>query len=312
MKTLITGGAGFIGSHLADLLVSKDYSVVAVDNLSLGTIENIDHLANRKKFKFIKEDLLSLDELKDIFQKNKFDAVFHLAANSDIAESASNPGIDLNNTFLTTWNTLECCRLFHVHKLVFASSSAVYGDTNKDLTEEYGPLSPISYYGAGKLASESFISAYSFMNKIQSWIVRFPNVVGERMTHGVIHDFIKKLKRNPKQLTILGDGNQKKPYIYVKDLIQALFFLYQNAKEKMNYYNTGTKGQTTATEIAKIICHEMQLRNVEFNYTGGNAGWKGDVPYYKYDLKKLNALGWKAQYSSTEAVRLVVRSILSK
>lgn len=312
MKTLITGGAGFIGSHLADLLVSKKYDVISVDNLSLGTTENINHLANRRKFNFIKEDLLRLDKLKNIFRENKFDAVFHLAANSDIAESASNPGMDLDNTFMTTWNTLECCRLFHVKKFVFASTSAVYGDTTRKLSEATGHFSPVSYYGAGKLASEAFIFAYSSMNDIQSWIVRFPNVAGERMTHGVIHDFIEKLKTNPKQLAILGDGNQKKPYVYVKDLVEAVFFIYQRAKKRLNCYNVGAEDQTTVTEIAKIVCEEMKLSNVEFKYTGGNTGWKGDIPYYKYDLKKIHSLGWKAKYSSTEAVRIAVRSILSK
>jgi UDP-glucose 4-epimerase len=132
------------------------------------------------------------------------------------------------------------------------------------------------------------------------------------MTHGVIHDFIKKLKKNPRQLEILGDGNQKKPYMYVGDLVEALFFIFQNAKEEMNCYNVGVEDQTTVTEIAKIVCAELHLRNVEFKYTGGNTGWKGDVPCYKYDLKKINSLGWKAKYSSTEAVRIAVRSILSE
>jgi len=312
MKVLITGGAGFIGSHLADLLVSKNYSVVAVDNLSLGKIDNINHLTNHKKFKFIKEDLLHLDKLKDIFQKNKFDTVFHLAANSNIAESAGNPGTDLENTFMTTWNTLECCRLFHVKKFVFASTSAVYGEATRKLSEEAGPFSPVSYYGAGKLASEGFICAYSYMNNIQSWMVRFPNVVGERMTHGIIYDFIRKLKSNPKQLVVLGDGSQKKPYVYVKDLVEAMYFIHQNSKEMLNYYNVGVKDQTSVTEIAKIVCDEMRLKNVELKYTGGSAGWRGDVPHYRYDLKKINSLGWRAKYSSTEAIRLAVRSILGK
>ncbi len=312
MKALITGGAGFIGSHLADLLISKDYSVIAVDNLSLGTIDNMHHLTHHKKFKFIKEDLLHLDRLKDIFQKNKFDTVFHLAANSDIAESAGNPGTDLENTFMTTWNTLECCRLFHVKKFVFASTSAVYGNATRTLSEEAGTFSPVSYYGAGKLASEGFISAYSSMSDIQSWIIRFPNVAGERMTHGIIYDFIKKLKSNPKRLVVLGDGNQKKPYIYVKDLVEAMFFIYQTSKEKLNHYNVGVKDQTSVTEIAKIVCDEMRLKNVKLKYTGGSTGWKGDVPHYKYDLKKLNALGWRAKYSSAEAVRLAVRSVLGQ
>lgn len=312
MKTLITGGAGFIGSHLADLLVSKDCYVVAVDNLSLGKIENIDHLTDNKRFEFIKEDLLHFDKLKEIFQKNKFDAVFHLAANSDIANNAENPENDLGNTFMTTWNALECCRLFHVNKFVFASTSAVYGETTGKLSEESGQLSPVSYYGAGKLAGEAFLCAYSSMNDIQSWIIRFPNIAGERMTHGVIHDFIAKLKNNPRQLVILGDGNQKKPYVYVRDLVDAVFYIYQTAKERLNYYNVGVEDQTTVTEIARIVCEEMGLKNVELKYTGGKTGWKGDVPHYKFDLDKINSLGWRAKYTSTEAVRIAVRSILSK
>ena len=312
MKILITGGAGFIGSHLADLLVAEKHSVTALDNLSLGTRENIRHLTHCKNFAFLKEDLLRLDRVKKIFQQNKFNAVFHLAANSDIAASSANPEIDLHNTFLTTWNTLECCRLFEVKKFVFASSSAVYGDARRNLAEETGPLSPVSYYGAGKLAAEAFIAAYSSLNNIQSWIVRFPNVTGPRMTHGVIHDFIQKLRDNPKQLTILGDGRQRKPYMHVQDLVEALFFIFQNTQKKLNYFNAGVKDQITVTRIASIVCAEMGLQNVKFKYTGGSTGWPGDVPHYRYNLKKLNTLGWKAAHSSAEAVRLAVRSVLER
>jgi len=312
MKILITGGAGFIGSHLADFLISKKHEILAVDNFLLGRQNNIAHLMDNMNFKFIKEDLLNINELKEIFQENDFDVVFHLAANSDIQNSAKNPQIDLNNTFMTTWNTLECCRLFNVNKFVFASSSAIYGDVQEKLTENFGPLFPISYYGASKLASEAFVSAYAYMNDIQAWIIRFPNVVGERATHGVIYDFIKKLKNNPKELEILGDGSQKKPYIYVKDLIEAMFFVYQKTKDRLNCYNVGVEDQTAVSEIAKIVCEEMGLRNVKLNYTGGNIGWKGDVPQFKYNLDKIHQLGWKAKYSSTEAVRIAVRRILGK
>jgi len=312
MKILITGGAGFIGSHLIGLLISKGYKVVAIDNLSLGRRDNINHLIDNRNFKFIKEDLLNINKLKRIFQKNNFDVVFHLAANSDIQNSAKNPQVDLENTFITTWNTLECCRLFNVNKFVFASSSAIYGNVQEKLTEDFGPLFPISYYGAGKLASEAFVSSYSYMNGIQSWIIRFPNVVGERATHGVIYDFIKKLKNNPKELEILGDGSQKKPYLYVKDLVEAMFFVYQKTKDRLNCYNIGVKDQTAVSEIAKIVCEEMELKNVKLKYTGGNIGWKGDVPQFKYNLSKIHQLGWKAKYSSTEAVRIAVRRILGK
>ena len=312
MKILITGGAGFIGSHLIDLLIFKNYKLVAVDNLLLGRKENIIHLTDNKNFEFIKEDLLNINKLKKIFQENDFDVVFHLAANSDIKNSAKNPQIDLDNTFMTTWNILECCRLYSVNKFVFASSSAIYGNVKKDLIEDFGPLFPISYYGAGKLASEAFVSAYAYMNDIQAWIIRFPNVVGERATHGVIYDFIKKLKNTPKELEILGDGSQKKPYIYVKDLIEAMFFVYQKTKYRLNCYNVGVEDQTAVSEIAKIVCQEMGLRNVKLKYTGGSIGWKGDVPQYKYNLNKIHQLGWKAKYSSTEAVRIAIRRILGK
>jgi len=312
MKILITGGAGFIGSHLMDLLISKGYKVVAIDNLSLGKMENINHLMSNKKFKFIKKDLLNLCKLKEIFKNNNFDVVFHLAANSDIQNSAKNPQVDLENTFMTTWNTLECCRLFNVNKFVFASSSAIYGNVQEKLTEDFGHLFPISYYGAGKLASEAFVSSYSYMNGIQSWIIRFPNVIGERATHGVIYDFIKKLRENSKYLKILGNGTQKKPYVYVKDLIEAMFFVYHKTKDRLNCYNVGVEDQTAVSEIAKIVCEEMGLRNVKLKYTGGNIGWKGDVPQFKYNLNKIHQLGWKAKYSSTEAVRIAIRRILGK
>jgi len=312
MKILITGGAGFIGSHLADFLISKENKIVAVDNLLLGRKDNIAHLMDNMNFKFIKEDLLNINELKEIFQENDFDVVFHLTANSDIQNSAKNPQIDLNNTFMTTWNTLECCRLFNVNKFVFASSSAIYGNVTKELIEDFGPLFPISYYGAGKVASEAFVSVYAYMNDIQAWIIRFPNVVGERATHGVIYDFIKKLKNNPKELEILGDGSQKKPYLYVKDLVEAMFFIYQRAKDRLNCFNVSAEDQTAVSEIAKIVCEEIGLRNVKLKYTGGNIGWKGDVPQFKYNLNKIHQLGWKAKYSSTEAVRIAIRRILDK
>ena len=312
MQILITGGAGFIGSHLNDFMISKNYKVVAVDNFLLGRKENIIHLTDNKNFEFIKEDLLNISKLKKIFQENDFDVVFHLAANSDIQNSAKNPQIDLNNTFMTTWNILECCRLYKINKFIFSSTSAIYGDTIKELTEDFGPLFPISYYGAAKLASEAFVSAYAYMNYIQAWIIRFPNVVGERATHGVIHDFIKKLRNNPNQLEILGDGKQKKPYLYVKDLIEAIFFIYQKAKNRLNYFNVSAEDQTAVSEIAKIVCEEMGLKNVKLKYTGGSTGWKGDVPQFKYNLNKIHQLGWKAKYSSTEAVRIAIRRILGK
>lgn len=312
MNVLITGGAGFIGSHLADLMLTRASTLVVVDNLSLGTRDNIRHLKSARNFKFICEDLLNVRQLAAIFKKYKFDMVFHLAANSDIQCGAVHPEMDFQHTFMTTWNTLECCRLFAVSKFVFASSSAVFGDVRRKLSETTGPLAPVSYYGAAKLAAEAFISAYASMNDMQAWIVRFPNVVGERATHGVVYDFVQKLKRNQKQLEILGDGRQSKPYVYVKDLVNAIVCICQQSNDALNCYHVGVDDRVSVKEIAMIVCEEMELSRVEFLYSGGTAGWRGDVPAYRYDLRKIHALGWKARYTSREAVQLAVRRMLKK
>ena len=199
MNILVTGGAGFIGSHLCDALIEeRDANIVVVDNLSLGRKENIQHLFARRNFAFHTIDIAKEEgKLSDIFKNNAFDVVFHLAANSDIGQSFHNPYRDMDNTFLTTFQLLNQMRIHKVSQIVFASTSAIYGDVSQELTEEYGPLFPVSHYGAGKLASEGFISSFTENYSLQSWIVRFPNVVGERATHGIIFDFLKKNKREP-------------------------------------------------------------------------------------------------------------------
>jgi UDP-glucose 4-epimerase len=313
MNVLLTGGAGFIGSHLADLLLQEKYDVVIVDNLSSGTRDNIHHyLSENKRCRFLQVDLLDLGRLKKIFQKNKFDVVFHFAANSDILKSVIDPRKDLDDTLTVTWHALECCRIFGVKKFLFASTSAVYGNRKGKLREEVGPFHPCSYYGAAKLAAESFVCAYSHMNDMQSWIIRFPNVIGERATHGVVYDFINQLERNPKRLHILGDGRQKKPYLYVRDLVSDGLFIYRNTIKLLYIYNVGVRDRISVNDIARIICEEMELKNVQWTYSGGPAGWQGDVPEYQYDLCKVHALGWRARYSSSEAVRLAVRRMLKK
>ena len=220
MNILVTGGAGFIGSHLCDTLLMNGHNVTAVDNLTLGSLENIAHLKDEVNFLFIKEDLLNMESMHKIFLDGKFDMVYHLAANSDIQKGGSDPHVDYALTFNTTFNVLMLMKEFKVRKLFFASTSAIFGEAIGKLDEEFGPLRPVSNYGAGKLASEAFISAFSSTYDIKTWITRFPNVVGERFTHGVIFDFIKKLHDNPEELEVLGNGEQCKPYIYVKDLIE--------------------------------------------------------------------------------------------
>lgn len=311
MKILITGGAGFIGSHLSDYLLADRHKVVVMDNLCLGKKENIAHLLKNKSFKFYKVNLNNAKAMKRVFVKEKFDIVFHLAANSDIADSWKNPGIDFNRTFMTTYSVLDLMREFNIKKIVFASSSAIYGEAKELLSEDHGPLMPVSHYGATKLASEAFISSFAENYGMQAWIVRFPNVVGERATHGAIYDFINKLKINPKQLNVLGNGEQCKPYLYVKDLVEAMLYIWKNCKEKINIYNVGVDSCTKVKDIARVVIEEMGL-HARVKYTGGDRGWIGDVPEFKYDLSKINALGWKAKITSDEAVRKAIIYILGR
>ncbi|MEY8589050.1 NAD-dependent epimerase/dehydratase family protein [Phocaeicola sartorii] len=311
MNILVTGGAGFIGSHLCDLLLLQGHSITVVDNLLLGRKENISHLLNRDDFSFMKEDLLNLPVLKHIFENGRFDMVYHLAANSDIQKGSKDPGVDYDLTFNTTFNVLQCMKEYDVKKLFFASTSAIYGETCDRLTENYGPLRPVSNYGAGKLASEAFISAFSSAYHIQTWIARFPNVVGERFTHGVIYDFIHKLQANPEILTVLGNGEQIKPYLYVKDLVEGIQFICEKACERFNVYNLGSDSRTKVKEIAAMIIEEMGL-DARIEYTGGDRGWVGDVPEFKYDLSKINELGWCAKHDSNASVRLAIQKALGK
>ena len=309
MNILVTGGAGFIGSHLVDRLLSEGNFVVAYDNLSLGRLENLEEASKNPNFKFVEGDILDREKLWNVFKTNNFDIVFHMAANSDIAKSHANPDVDFDNTFRTTYETLLAMKEFGIKKLVFASTSAIYGDAGKSVDETFGPLFPASHYGASKLASEGFIASFCENYEIQAWITRFPNVVGERSTHGVIRDFIKKLKKTPNCLEVLGNGMQYKPYVYVKDLVDAILFVWKNTDDKINYFNIGVETRTRVKEIAQMVIEEMGL-NAKIEYTGGDRGWVGDVPEFSYNLDKIRKLGWKASYTSNEAVRKAIQYIL--
>lgn len=311
MKILVAGGAGFIGSNLIDTLIAEGHDIVCIDNFFIGTKKNIEHLHGNSKFTFYEEDLADLDTLKGIFEKEKIDYVCHMAANSDIQASAHNPLVEYKNTYTTTFNLLECMRLYEVDRLFFCSTSAVYGDAQGvEVHENYAPLMPISYYGSCKLGSEALISAFSYMNNFHSLIFRFPNVIGPRLTHGVIFDFIKKLRNDPTQLTILGDGRQCKPYLHVRDLIDCIMRFKDDVPEGVTLYNVGGTTQSTVTDIAGIVCREMGLKDVEFHYTGGRGGWKGDVPVFAYNLDKIHKAGWEASMTSNEAVAQTVRDVL--
>ncbi|MHC1567352.1 MAG: NAD-dependent epimerase/dehydratase family protein [Candidatus Syntropharchaeia archaeon] len=301
MDVLVTGGAGFIGSHLVDRLV-REHNVTVIDNLSSGMREYINPKAD-----FIYGDLFDKDFVLEVVKN--FDIVFHLAANPDVRIGAENTEIHLNQNIITTYNLLEAMRINGIREIVFTSTSTVYGEAKVMPTpEDYGPMKPISLYGASKLSCEALISSYCHTFDMKSWIYRFANVIGERSTHGVIVDFIEKLRKNPEELEILGDGNQTKSYIHIEDCISGILSGL-HGDEDVNIFNIGSEDQISVKRIAEIIFEEMGI-SPKIKYTGGRRGWRGDIPQMFLDIKKLKSLGWSPTFNSEESVRKTVRSFL--
>ena len=314
IKHLVTGAAGFIGSHLVDALLARGHAVVGIDNLKLGRRENLAGALTNPRFELVEAELNDLPACREILKaataSGPITDAWHLAANSDIRAGVADPDVDLNDTFLTTHNTLKLLREFQIPRLAFASTSAIYGVQPGLLVENMGPLFPISNYGAMKLASEAAISAAleSFLE--QAWIFRFPNVIGSRATHGAIYDFIQKLRVNPSELEVLGDGSQEKPYLHVSELVEAMLFIRDQAKDKLNYFNIApAEGASTVKFIAETTVR-LVSPNAKIRYTGGSRGWVGDVPKFRYDVSKLSALGWRPKLSSDAAVELAVQENL--
>ena len=307
MNILVAGGAGFIGSHLCDELLDKGHKVIVADKLIMGD-QNIEHLKGDDNFKFYEMELADQANVDKLFEENEIDAVYHMAANSDIQKGGKEPVIDFNDTLLTTRALLEGMRKADVKNMFFASTSAVYGEMlDVVLNEETGGIKPVSYYGGAKLASEALISSYVSMCDMNVVIFRFPNVIGPRLTHGAVFDFIRKLRKNPAELEILGNGTQCKPYIYVLDLVEAIVKLTEEFKPGEEVFNISVKSEgTTVTHIAEIVVDVLGLDNVKFKYTGGDRGWKGDVPRFAYDISKVLATGWEPKHTSDEAVRQTV------
>jgi UDP-glucose 4-epimerase len=305
----ITGGAGFIGSHLVDRLLAEENEVTVYDNLVSGAHKNIEHQRNSSNLNFIAADLLDDQALSRAMAGH--DIVWHLGANTDIPTGNKITDLDLKNCTTATRNVLEAMRTNNIDKMLFASSACVYGDPPpQSLSESYGPLLPINLYGAGKLACEGMISAYSHLFGIQVWMFRFANVVGARMGHGVIYDFIQKLKRNPKELEILGDGMQEKPYFLVEDCIEGMLCAFNNSHNQNDIFNLGTETFTRVSHIAEIVTEVMGLKNVSFKYTGGKRGWPGDAPVIHFNIDKMKGLGWTPRYTSDEAIRIAARRLL--
>ncbi|VVB92315.1 L-arabinose 1-dehydrogenase (NAD(P)(+)) [uncultured archaeon] len=308
-KIIVTGGAGFIGSNLVDRLLSEGNKVTVIDNLSSGRMEFLKQHDANPDFKFIELDLLETEKLKEAIQGSDF--IYHLAANPDVRLGAKDTKIHLEQNIIATYNLLEAMRINKQKNIVFTSTSTVYGEASVIPTpENYGPLIPISMYGASKLACEALITSFCGSFDMKSWIFRFANIVGERGTHGIIVDFIEKLRNNPEKLEILGDGQQRKSYLHVSDCINAIQYVVNNSHEFVNIFNIGSIDTINSTEIGEIVVKEMGLRNVKFSYTGGKRGWKGDVPRMLLSIEKLQELGWNPSYNSKASVIAAVRSAL--
>jgi UDP-glucose 4-epimerase len=306
---LVTGAAGFIGSHLTERLLELDFKVIGVDNLSLGRLSNLSDAFKNSRFNFIECDVNNYERMMAcIGPSAAIDIVWHLAANSDIR--IGDPEIELRNTFLTTFNVIKLMQSLSIYKLAFASSSAIYGTLADMVDEDSGPLQPISNYGAMKLASEAYISA-AIENFLQrAWIFRFPNVVGSHATHGVIYDLIRKLKENPKELEVLGDGLQTKPYMHVSELVDAMLCIVSKGEDRLNCVNIAPATATSVANIVRLIVRNM--KPVTIHYGDSSKGWSGDVPRYSYSIAKLKQFGCVPKMTSNEAVELAVNEMAAE
>jgi len=312
---MITGGAGFIGSHLLDLLISRGANVCVFDNLSNRSSENIKHWTENNAFKFMCCDLVSENNIVKAVED--CDVVFHLAANPEVRVGSTSPEIHYQQNVVATFNLLEAIRKAgNVKAFVFTSSSTVYGEPSKIPTpEDYAPLEPISTYGATKLACEALITAYAYTYGFKGVILRLANIVGPRSKHGVIYDFIQRLNKNPKELEILGDGTQTKSYLYITDCIEAMLLGLEKAQKRVEVFNLGSEDQINVKTIAQIVAEEMGLKNVKFKLTGGvdgGRGWKGDVKNMLLDVSRLKSLGWKPRLNSEEAVRQAAHDLVKE
>jgi len=308
MKTFVTGGAGFIGSHIVDRLIERGGEVIVYDNMSTGIEDFIQPHLNNSNFKFVKGDILDLEKLKE--EMKGVDFVFHMAAHADVRSGLHDHKIDIEQNLTGTINVLEAMKENNVKKIAFASTSSVYGDATVIPTPENYPFFPTSLYGSSKASAETYIYTFCEYYDMTAYIFRFVSWVGERYTHGLVFDFLNKLKADPEKLFILGDGTQKKSYLYVKDGVDAIFTIIDKAKDKINVYNLGNNEILTVTESAKEIVDEAGYKDVEFEYEGGDKGWVGDNKYVLLDTEKLQALGWKPSKTTKEGLRITTRYLI--
>jgi UDP-glucose 4-epimerase len=314
MAIFITGIAGFVGCNLARVLLERGEEVVGFDHLGLGTRGNLRDLERNPRFAFDVVDLADIaayrDALRTHHARRPITEVWHLAASSDIAAGVADPRVDLQDTFMTSFNSLALMKELGIRTIAFASSSAVYGDQGaSSIAEDAGPLLPISNYGAMKLASEAAISAAVESHLERAYLFRFPNVVGAPATHGVILDFVRKLKATPGHLDVLGDGTQKKGYMHVAELVEAMLFIRRHASERLNYYNIGADDDGVTVRFIAETVVQAYAPGARIQYGRGAKGWVGDVPRVSYSVAKLSRLGWRPTLGSAEAVRRAVLEI---
>jgi UDP-glucose 4-epimerase len=305
-RCFVVGGAGFIGSHLVERLLASEAEVTVFDNLSVGKREFLSRALDGA-CRLVEGDALDLGALERAMAGADF--VFHLAANPEARWGLENPRLDLEQGTICTWNVLEAMRRTATKQLVFASSGTMYGDTAELCAEGRLGALPISLYGASKFAGEAMISAFVECFGLSAWIYRFGNVVGPRGTHGAALDFLNKLKQNPEQLEVLGDGRQSKPYVYVTDCVSGVLFGVEHASERLNIHNIAPPDFTSVQRIAELCVAASPYPGARIRYTGGTRGWPGDIPQSRLDPAKLSALGFRVTHTSDEAVQLAVNAL---
>lgn len=310
-KAVVTGGAGFIGSHIVDFLVDVlGVEVVIYDNLSSGNLSHIRRHLKKPNVTFVQADVLDLYTLKDTLEG--VDTVFHLQANADVRGGMERRRFDLEQNTIATWNVLECMQLQGCRNIIFSSSATVYGEPTQFPTpEETAPLQT-SLYGASKFSGEAMIQAYCEYFEMRSFIFRFVSWTGKRYSHGVVYDFYKKLKHNPRSLEILGNGKQQKSYLDVTDGVNGILVALAKAEEKKNIFNLGHDNFINVQEVADIVCQEMGLKGVTFNIEDPEKerGWIGDSPLVHLDTTRLLSLGWQPQVSIADSIRSTVRYLI--